>query len=198
MPCPVAACRGHWAVGGAAGPLVYDTFTGANGTNINGRTPDIAPPGSVWSVINAAYAIQSNRAVNTGGPARAIIDSTISDGTLTVIVNSAANASRHYGFLYRSTDNTNWWGAIARNGRAGIIEVTGGANWRATDDTYTFPTGTHTMTLVLDGANMSYAIDGSTKASYSSAVRQTVANHGMYADTGTTTEYLDDFTVESL
>jgi chitodextrinase len=50
--------------------LVYDSFTGSNGVNLNGRTTD---SGHRWSVEGGSYVLQNNRAINTSQPAYALV-----------------------------------------------------------------------------------------------------------------------------
>jgi RHS repeat-associated protein len=67
-PSGEATAYTAYVITDASGALVADGFTGANGTVVSGRTPEIAPAGVSWSVAGAgAPTIQSNQTIVTGG-----------------------------------------------------------------------------------------------------------------------------------
>lgn len=94
--------------------LVYDTFTGANGTALTAHTPDIAPVGSAWD--NANVEIQGNLATLKAANTRqkSIIESSVSDCVITASISyggttTSALITFACGIVFRYTDVNNFW-----------------------------------------------------------------------------------------
>ena len=165
----------------AAGAALYieDSFTGANGTNLNGWTPDIAnTPGNTWVAALQSWSIISNRARGTNfQPSLLVIETGVADGVITM---PAARGSFENGIAFRWVDNNNHWRAIISSVSGfALVEVTSGTE---TTRTFTSPadiTTVATITVTLSGNSIS-ADYKSTNLSYISSQHSSATKHGVY------------------
>jgi hypothetical protein len=103
---PVAVCS--QSIGGYYGPavspyLVYDTFTGADTTQLQNHTPEI---GGAWTA-NAGVTIVSNKIQSTGDY-NVIIDSGQANHYITVD-HLPSNGGCFSGPIVRYSDDSNYW-----------------------------------------------------------------------------------------
>lgn len=185
------------AYGAAAGPTTYfyDTFTGANGTNLTAHTPNV---GSAWSYNAGPFTIQSNKASCTAD-SLASVDMGHADGTITVDLNSPS--LNNDAVVFRKVDTSNYWrfqvNAIGGPGltTAYLIDTTSGSDNIVASAGFTMSAGLNTWKLVLSGTSITGYINGVSVISATSSVRQTSTIHGFASSnaggTGGTTA--DDF-----
>lgn len=186
---------------------IYDPFIGANGTNINGRTPPIAPVGASWSIPLGAAATQNNRAYFTNPPGagtHANIDSGIANVSVSGIFNLGGNIVG-IGPVARWQDTSHFWIAYFRRALVGqrdirLIEVNGSSVIRGaySDDSLSAIID-YTIELRASGTALSVLLNGAQIiAPYTSSYLQSVTRHGIYADTNNAGQTADDFTVTPL
>lgn len=181
-------------------PIVYDTFTGVDGTPITGHIPDVRPPGASW--VNFTYAgtvLSSNRA---GAPVAAygacLINSGVSDGTIEFDPFPVFAFGLELGVIFRSVDFSNFWRAIlyfngsSTHNEIAIIEQTAGVGYvRASAGILSSSPGKANLTL--SGSNIVFSCDGVT-ISYASAVRSGITTHGLWLY-GSTVQRIDNFSI---
>lgn len=197
--------------GAVAGPYVYDTFTGANGTALTAHTPDIAPVGAAWD--NANVEIQGNLATLKGAADRqlssiqsnvsdCVIEANISYGTAT---QTTSNAYAH-GIVFRYVDASNYWiySFIPRSDNMGIAlwEVTTTATVRAQaiPSLVCVPGTVYSFKVTINGTGITGTINGVNQLTYTSAQHQTATKHGFklgYINSGTNAT-CDNFKVSPL
>lgn len=200
--------------GGAADPrVVYDPFTGADGTMLYNHTPDKAPPGATWSYLpingdpNTLY-LRSNRAGTVDyylAVVGAIIDSGIADGTIMADITVAnSTGAANTGLLFRTASADNRWQFIlitnpsgAGTGSVRLIERTAGVSVvRATTNADVVPGSTYAMSVALAGTSIVCAACGM-QISFTSSVRSTITSHGIILFTNSLNgSYADNFTVQ--
>jgi hypothetical protein len=102
------------------------------------------------------------------------LNSGISDA---IIYSDVPAGTVYSGLTFRVSDSSNYWILSLLTTALQIVEVTGGVTVRAsTAGTFS---GTYTMQLTLNGTSISGLV-GSTSVNYTSSVRQTVTNHGLW------------------
>jgi hypothetical protein len=180
--------------------ILHDTFTGANGDNLHGRTPDTKNNGNTWAVTAGAFDIQGNQANNNGGVAGfCLIDCGKSDvkiGCDLIVVTGNANAQS---LSVRYVDVLNRWSVavIANSGRFSISEVTAGTS---TERAATEPgalTGSHAIVITANGQSIKATIDGGNEISYSSTSHLAGTIYGLRTSSANGMKY-DNYKVESL
>jgi hypothetical protein len=155
-------------------PGLNDNFSGSAGS-IAGRTPVVGGP---WEIGSGTVTTNgSGQLTVAGSEPRAVSESRLADGTITLTMTShATNAG---GLVFRWQDASNYWRAQIAGTTAKLMEVVNGvANQRATV-AVTGGTGTIIVTLsgssisvtgTLMGAGMNF-----TSSSFAAATR-----HGVY------------------
>lgn len=164
------------------GPLFQATFTGANGTNLSGYSPEVGDIGTL--LAGTRFEIQGNQAasVDSAATTRAMafepIDTLVSDIVLT---GSAKHSNGYTGFFVRGTDiNNSWWivmagGAFTQEVR--IFKREGGsltslANQNAANNTSTL----YPFSITANGQSISLNWNsGGASISYNSASFQETA-----------------------
>ena len=93
------------ALASGGGPLIWDTNTDANGTAMTAHTPDINTPGNAY-LARASYQIQGNRVQDVaGGATECIINTGITDYTVTgKVILEATNSGEPRGLIVRGDD----------------------------------------------------------------------------------------------
>lgn len=169
--------------------LVYDTFTGADGTNLTSRSPDIGPTptASDWT-----FQIQGNKAQCTavGADPFGVVkyETNRANVAITATVNISVAGSRH-GIAARVSNPSNFWRITIRTaGIFEIMEVNGGTQTVRASAALTINTGVdYALRCVTSGATISGSVDGGNDISYASATHnQTVTAHGL--DSGNANE----------
>lgn len=166
---------------------VEDSFTGANGTNLNGWTPDVTnTPGNTWAAVVESWRIVNNRARGTDYlTAVMVIECGAADGTITM---PTARGANNNGIVARYVDTSNYWyiRCSAAATAFAIVEVTAGTETvRASfnDNTNT----PFTLTVTLSGNSIAANWNGH-DLSYSSSNHASATKHGIrrqdYFDAG--------------
>lgn len=165
------------AVSSGAALHVEDSFTAANGTNLNGRTPDVEnTPGNAWMAVVQNWSIISNRARGTNYITSVmVIECGAANGTITMPMSRGGNEN---GIVARYVDASNYW-YINHNSGAGfcITEVTGGIETTraAIGDTSITVV---TCTVVLNGNSITANWNGH-NLSYTSSNHASATKHGI-------------------
>jgi len=170
---------------------ILDTFTGSNGTNINGRTSD---SGHTWTT-GSNYSIQSNRcqyASVVGGVVLAVLSGGQANDVLTATIR--ASGVHSFGLIGRYVDASNYW-LVVYDWNAGMLiqEVNAGSFiTRASNSGNAAPAFNtdFTMTFTFSGTSISASCNGVT-ISYTSSVHQSATGRGFvsYRDGGTPSGY---------
>ena len=179
---------------------VSDSFTDTDSTSLDAHTPDI---GGSWVEENGQWDIQSNRANTTGSAPGgnnwlASIDSGISDGVVSCVINLGANDEG--GVLVRFTDTNHFWLIVIHESNNDFRLMENNAGWTERDKVVlsNIAAGTdYTIEITLNGATISATLDGGNQISYSLATfNQTATKHGLYGNPAAI-KY-DDFSVSDL
>ena len=163
--------------GRAAVVHINDSFTGADGTNLNGWTPDVEnTPGNTWSAVLQNWSIVSECARGTNYLfSLLVIESGVSDCVLTMPVTRGGNQN---GIVFRYIDNSNYWYAtLSSVDGFAIMEVNGGVKTKRSGLSITM-SALETMTVTLSGNSISVNWNGS-DLSYNSALHATATKHGI-------------------
>lgn len=91
--------------------VLHDTFTGADGTNLNAHQFDIGPAG--WTVVSGAWTISTNRAVEAtqaGAVYSIIAESGRANIDMSMDVLTLATTAKYQSdLLFRYQDSTHYW-----------------------------------------------------------------------------------------
>lgn len=174
--------------GGGPTVLMEDNFTGANGADVNGRTPDTKGSGT-WSANAGTYTIQSNRAVkNNTTPLRpALYDVAQADVVVVGVVNLANTGAGVTGVVARGTDASNFWvaGLLSTNA-FNLYQCAGGVFTLRGTAAVTVSTGVnYTIRLACSGDTITATLDGGNELSFTSSLFQDRTQCGLYSDTTT-------------
>jgi hypothetical protein len=166
-------------VGSALRTIIQDTFIGANGDDVNGRTPNTMNNCNNWVVSGTAQIIQSNQSYSVGSNNYCYIDTGIFDCEISIDFVGVENGSG-FNLTFRFVDSNNRWSlGISPAGVVSLIEITEGiATTRHTQTVAALGTGTHTIKAILSGSSISYTIDGLYPGNYTSSSHQTATKHG--------------------
>lgn len=165
-------------------PLVFDSFTDANGTAITAHTPNISP--AAWGNTAGAFNIQSNQAnvaSLAGGLALASIDTGVADCTIEAacVIKSGGQSS----IAFRVQDSTNFWSANLKDDATTglrLLLFTGGAPVLNESVNMTITAGqTYALKVVLLGSQIDIYVDGALVKQKTNATGATRTKHGIYA-----------------
>lgn len=181
--------------GGVVATLIYDTFTGANNTPINGRTPDITTGGATWTVVSGFADIQSNRYhPSSASTTLSQINAGSANVTVSAILN-LAGAGYGPGVIGRYQDSTHFWVAYLTTANINLYEFNGGVTLRGSYAGTFGATTDYTIGLVMAGNSISVTLGGvQVIAPYTSSLFNTATLHGLYTDAFMQCR-ADDFTV---
>jgi len=163
-------------LGGLPGPLLRDTFTGADGTNLTAHTME---KGAGWTVT-CPFRIQSSRCqknatTNTSAAFGDIIhaDAGASNGTVQGDIILAGSGSWTLGLALRVTDINNCWllaAGLSALDKFEISEVSAGTSVIRASATFAFVAGqSYTFKAVLSGQTITGYINGVQQLQYASA-----------------------------
>lgn len=170
---------GRSSAGGAAVALhIEDSFTGANGTSLSSRIPDVAnTSGNAWETVLGSWTIQSNCAYGTLYVlSLMVIESGAAAGVITMPSARGGNAN---GIVVRYVDNDNYWYIVTSNGWGFVIyERTAGTDTLRAVAYISMNTVLQlVVTLTADSITAEY--DGTT-ISYSSTQHNAATKHGIF------------------
>ena len=144
------------------GPFITDTFTGSDGTTLNGRSTDTG--GKTWTNVRGGWTIQSNKAAPTAvsPPAILSMDPGVADKDITI--NITPQAASIDGLMLRYIDLSNYWrlDIDVTGDQIRLISATGGAETtRGTSGSFTLTAGsTYAVRAVMDGNFITIHFDG--------------------------------------
>ena len=184
-------------------PLILDEFTGVDATIITSHT--ISPtnaPAATWTYVGGAVSyvkIYSNKIRSQAGSFTSVYNLAVgvSDCKLTADV-AGVSTSDLCGFAFRITDINNYWYCgivkIGADGYLRIYDITSGVETMIATGTFTWDEGVeHPLVVTLSGSLITASYLGIT-ITYTSTVRQTVIDHGIYfVGAGTT---MDNFRID--
>lgn len=175
--------------------LILDHFTGTNGDNLHGRTPDTTnTPGHTWDVFAGHLHISGSNNAVTGdfGDCFATIDAGVADGVVSVALAPSASYGQYVFFRY--SDSSNYWYAMLYGGSFFGFRlykrVSGSDSLVATGADLSG--GVQTVQITLSGNAISATIAGGNLISTSDSFNSTATKHGFGGDTFDSTAF-DDF-----
>lgn len=139
--------------------LLSETFTGTNGTAIESRLPDAG--GLATKVSSGACTIQSNQG---SCPAFCIYTWDVGETSYTLQITFTAQSSADVGALFRYVDGNNKFVARKDGSNLLLIRRVGGS-WSTLDTQPTTPGLPFTLTIVVDGDDISITDDHDVTAS---------------------------------
>ncbi len=169
-----------------ASTLVYDTFTGPDATNVQGRLPEWTTTGTGWQLWGTPGAdLLGNRLRTTGtGPTfeEAVVDSGAADATVAVDwMVPPAGVDAFAGVVLRATDANNFLlvcyyaGQIAAYRYQGAAFTALGASTPVT----VAPGSVHRLAATATGPTLTVVWDGATIQTRTSTFQQTATRHGV-------------------
>lgn len=191
-----------------AGPTVlfYDTFTGANGTLITARAPDIDTVGGGWVQYKNAgtgdFSISSNKCVLSAGASQnylhAVAQTNVADVTITGdLTHRISGASESLVGRCVNTSAVSLWRALLLGGNMVLQEANAGAFTQRAISAGAQDGITYACTLAVSGASIQFTAATIATLSYTSTQHQTNTRHGILFVTniGGTSGIVDDFRV---
>lgn len=162
--------------------VVYDTFTDTNGVAIASHTPDKAPVGASWSSYVAGTTIESNKASDNSADRQAVIDSGISDCTITA--DMVLQGGNFFGVMFRSTDSNHFFIAGCDVAFDYTTVWLNNAGWsQLAQVAHAYSNGDAvSIQVVLNGANIQVTCNGVLDVNINNATLQTATKHGLYSD----------------
>jgi hypothetical protein len=174
-------------------PAAYDTFTAANGTDLNGRASDTTGPDSqavvarTWTAQTGSWDIQSNRANTTGvAPPSPAFFATMLTTDADIVISSVVNlgaAAAWAAVVVRYTDDDNCWRIVAVDATNIFIiqeRNAGVATTRATTAIAVAASTDYDFQIVTEGQNITAYLDNANRITYgSAALNETAVTHGI-------------------
>lgn len=176
-------------------PIVMDTFTGANGTALNGKAVEVG--GETWAAENIELQggrAQSMAAVHQRGWVECGESDVVVSGEL--YYGSATPPQRATGLIFRVVDmNDHWWADIY-NGAIRLGENVGGVQFVRATVAITSVNGQR-MVVTTDGDKLTAAWGASAGTSFVSSAKQTATKHGIqcWESTAPNQSEVDNFAV---
>lgn len=172
---------------------VLDTFTAADSTALNGRTPSPTTAGNNWTTLEGAGAqqtIQSNVARLVAGAAvqSLTVDTGQASGTVTVSAALGATGATGCGIMFRMTDANNYWLLwIDGANRVDVYKVVANVSTTRANIVIASNTAAHDLRVVLSGHSIVATYGGVSVANLTDSFNATATKHGMraYANTAT-------------
>jgi hypothetical protein len=141
-------------------PIVYDSFTGANGSLLTTHTPDTSLPGRPWtSVLGATPTLSGGHLVRATGTQVALIDGGTPDATVGVwwYPNPQAGTGLDAGLVFRAVDAYNFFLFQMYQDRLILYRVVNGQwtqLWLSFLEGGEPRTGSHYLQAVLSGSTI--------------------------------------------
>jgi hypothetical protein len=167
-----------------AGYLVYDTFTGANGTILPDHPPDKAPAGSAWINLVGVWGISANKAISST-PAAAANTSCIDAGAADVVVECDLNMANaiYAGQIVRASASNDYIEvqlALNEDLLYVITNVLGTRTVIANPALTVQANTSYHIKTTLSGTSIKVSVDGVELVDTTSAVNQTDTLHGLF------------------
>lgn len=186
--------------------LIADSFTAADNTDIEGRTPDTTTAGATWDEVIGNWQILSNKATKVAAADRGVVIINCGQSTGIRISckarSTVANTSldRYTGLAIRRSDNNNFWmvGINAQSNLLAIIERNAGTNTIRASTSVPIDIATeYDLEVELDDQTITAWLNGANETSWGSAtLNETSTSHGILAYS--TNDTVDDFEIETL
>ena len=168
---------------GPSAPVVkvYDTFTGADGTYIASRNPDVYVSGT-WQHGSVGQ-ISSNKCYIYNYNATQYIETLVSDCTITMDITLSLSwgGGGNTGFRARYTSDLDYWhiGFSHSAPTFRICEQTGGVFTERAAVAYTWEPGvTKELKVIFSGQSITASWGGAYNLSYTSSTHQDHTQHG--------------------
>lgn len=197
----IGVVAGYGQVGGGGGSsIVSDTFSSADGTNINGKLPNIGVGSDAWSVLIGTMETMSGRLLCTGSIGAfaewtCVIES--GQGDVTVSAKLQINTSGTDSCLVlRATDVNNYWLIqIIDTGAVNIYKkVAGTFSSLLATASLTITDGVdYTVSAQFSGNVLTATVNGSHLITYTDSFNNTATKHGFRF--GNTANQADNFLV---
>ena len=174
--------------------LVYDSFTGSDGTALTAHTPEKAP--GAWTNYNTnPWTIQGNKAATGGGASRQ--NMAIESGGADVVITGDVLAQQT-SLVSRLSDTTHLCFCLAHATADQIRLYTDNAGFAVIGSAAkVYTAGDPVSFIYAVNGNAHSAQDGAVTATATSAFNNTATKHGLWADTNTAGWTVDNFTVSA-
>lgn len=151
--------------------MIWDTFTGANGTAFNGRSPNV---GGAWSDAAGAWNIQGNSAQPTGVTGFASITGPVS-GRMRVSFPTKPS-SDNFGVRFKSVNATNFCVVQTHAGGTlwAMFEVVGGSPTHLNLTAVPAVNG-DVIDVWWQGTSVGWAVNGAAQTAFSTAAGKATA-----------------------
>lgn len=187
-------------VGMRGKPIVRDSFTAADSTNLNGRRPELTRAGATYSALTGSWDINGNAARHSATASGLIAADCGSADIIYEVTITPENTTANAGAYFRVTDANNGWLVRWRHGsnQIQIIERNAGTpTTRATAALTPVTAGAaYTIRIEAKAAVITATVPGSgVTATYASATfNQTATQVGFAGGTATGAKF-DNMTV---
>lgn len=172
--------------------LIYDTFTGANGTALASHAPE---KGGAWTTVSGAATIQSNKLRVDTVTFLGVQDVANANVDVTAKVTLASGSSTY--IVVRYVDATHLWmgGISASINQVVLYDINGGATLRA-GTAFTPTIGTeYLLRVVCSGDLLTVTVDGGNAISFESSFQNTATAIGVRCS-GAALSLYDDLTAD--
>jgi len=173
-------------------PVLFDTFTGTNGTTVRNHTPDIGS--AATAILGTEPQIQSNQlTAMAAGANRALWDSGITNKVMQY--SCPVNALQVIGLVRYQDGGNRYYVVHSTGGLFAIVSVIASAFTTVASATVAFSAG-ETITIVDDGNNITADIDGANTITAATTTFNTATQIGIQLQDATTT--IDNLIVRAL
>jgi len=183
-------------------PVILDTFTDTNGTQLTAHTPDISP--SSW--VNASIGetpstnalITANKAYLSVDNSAAVIESNQSDCVIEVDWTPGAGGTDRNSIIFRYQDASNmlFFNIRDPNGDCQVVTFQAGVSTVVSNTLFSWTGGVeYHIAVELSGSSIICKIDGTTVITTSNAFQTTITKHGIGRNTGSNDHRFDNFKI---
>lgn len=165
------------------GPLLYDTFTDANGVALGAHTMDVGPG---WTVTQNAVVISGNKAMGSGGYSRAHANAGRADLTCELTGSALAEILTAQLRVDGANPDNCWWAQYyPAGGIIALYEVVAGVPTLRGSAPQAGNANEHLITAFCQGSTISVYFDGVLQFSYAlAAFLQTATRFGVRLNNG--------------
>lgn len=141
------------AAAGSGFVTITDTFTRADSAISLGSTEGANV--KVWSALDGTWGISGNKAYPQSGGFLAVVDSTIADGTVSMVFGNAPN---FFGLAFRAVDVSNFWIIQCTPTQVFLQKMVAGAQTTVASPAATVASG-DTLSVVLSGPSITVKVN---------------------------------------
>ena len=159
----------------------FSSFDDDNDTSLDAITPEV---GGAWTELAGDWDIQSNRATCATGVGMATVDAGVSNAIIDCIINR--NTASWGGLMLRVQDSTNFWLIQYDHDHMGTgtyvlySVILGSYTARATLQRAITASTDYRLTVVLDGDDITFYVDGTGRTTFNSSFNNAKTVHGIY------------------